>query len=59
MIKVPRGASAAAPLHVVIGDGYGGSSFGPDGGGQRAKGNGVVNFIFYRRHGVRPGQRGG
>jgi len=47
VIKVPRGASAAAPLHVVIGDGYGGSSFGPDGGGQRAKGNGVVNFIFY------------
>ena len=42
VVRPPPGRTASSPLHVVISDGAGGSR-----GGPVAKGNGVINFIFY------------
>ena len=44
--KLPMGRSAAAPLHVVISDGAGGTLRGGAGAGKGGD-NGLVNFLFY------------
>ena len=44
--KLPMGRSAAAPLHVVISDGAGGTLRGAAGAGKGGD-NGLVNFLFY------------